>query len=337
MDFDFNLHLDAGRAARPALDPAAVLDLLVVGAGPAGLNAALYAARKGLSVGVLAKRRGGQVLDTSAVDNYIGLDGVDGEGLAAKFLAHLARYEVPVLDEAEVLGYRAEAPLHAVTLASGETYSARALVVATGSTPRRLGVPGEAAYAGKGVSYCAICDGPFFAGRDVFVAGGGNSAVQAALDLAQIARSVTLVHRSALRADKVLVDRLESHARIAVMLKTRIVEVLGTKSMEGLRVEDVDSGERKGLSGPGLFIEIGHLPNTGAFGPHLRLTDTGEIVVTPRMETSVPGLFAAGDVTDFPYKQIVIAASGGAVAALSANEYIQRHSTQTGLPKEERK
>ncbi|MEI6297818.1 MAG: FAD-dependent oxidoreductase, partial [bacterium] len=201
LDFNLGIHFDAGRAARPAFDPGVVHDLIVVGAGPAGLNAALYAARKGLSVGVLAKRRGGQVLDTSAVDNYIGLDGVDGEGLAAKFLAHLARYDVPVLDEAEVIGYRSESPLHAVVLASGETYHARALVVATGSTPRRLGVPGETAYAGKGDSYCAICDGPFFTGRDVFVAGGGNSAVQAALDLAQLARSVTLVHRSALRAD----------------------------------------------------------------------------------------------------------------------------------------
>jgi alkyl hydroperoxide reductase subunit F len=328
MGLDFNLRLDARQAARSTFDPGIVHDLLVVGAGPAGLNAALYAARKGLSVGVLAKRRGGQVLDTSAIDNYIGLDGVDGEGLAAKFLAHLARYDVPVLDEAEVLDYHSEAPLHAITLASGETYRSRTLIVATGSTPRRLGVPGETAYAGKGVSYCAICDGPFFSGRDVFVAGGGNSAVQAALDLAKQARSVTLVHRSAFRADKILIDRLESNARIAVLLRTRIVEVLGALSMEGLLVEDVDTGARRELSGPGLFIEIGHLPNTGAFGKHLQLSETGEILVTSRMETSVPGLFAAGDVTDFPYKQIVVAASGGAIAALSANEYIQRNFEQ---------
>jgi alkyl hydroperoxide reductase subunit F len=178
------------------------------------------------------------------------------------------------------------------------------------------------------VSYCAICDGPFFSGRDVFVAGGGNSAVQAALDLAKQARSVTLVHRSAFRADKILIDRLESNARIAVLLRTRIVEVLGALSMEGLLVEDVDTGARRELSGPGLFIEIGHLPNTGAFGKHLQLSETGEILVTSRMETSVPGLFAAGDITDFPYKQIVVAASGGAVAALAANEYIQRNFEQ---------
>ncbi len=324
MNLDLSFHLDAGLGSKPALDPDALHDVLVVGAGPAGLNAAMYAARKGLDVAVLGKRKGGQVLDTSAVDNYLGLDGVDGEGLAERFLKHLSKYSVPVLDGAEVVDVFSQGPVHSVVLSTGESYRARALIVATGSTPRRLGIPGEDRFAGKGVGYCAICDGPLFAGKDVFVAGGGNSAVQAALDLAQMSRAVTVVHRSRLRADQVLVDRLLSHSRIAVLLGTRIVEVTGQAAMDGLVVEDAATGARRALPGDGLFVEIGHLPNVGPFAKRLVLSEHGEIVADARGATSVPGIFAAGDVTDFPYKQIVIAVGSGATAALSANEYIAR-------------
>jgi NADH-dependent peroxiredoxin subunit F len=322
--FDLSFSLDAGFAKKPALDPDKVYDLLVVGSGPAGANAALYAARKGLLAGILGKRKGGQLLDTSGVENYLGVVDADGEGLAKRFLDHVARYEVPVADEADVVAYAPEGRLHRLTLATGESYRAKAVVVATGSTPRRLGVPGEERFAGKGVGYCAICDGPLFAGKDVFVAGGGNSAAQAALDLAALSRSVTIVQRSVLRADAVLAERLAAHPRIRVLLGTRIVEVLGDARMTGILVEDAATGERRTLAGDGLFVEIGHLPNAGAFASSVTLTESGEIRTDERMRTSVPGLFAAGDVTAFPYKQIVIAAGQGATAALAASEYIQR-------------
>jgi len=324
MNLDLSFHLDVGLGTKPKLDPDALHDLLVVGAGPAGLNAALYAVRKGLDVAILGKRRGGQLLDTSAVDNYLGLDDVDGEGLSERFQKHLSKYGVPVLDGAEVVDVLADGPHHVVVLSNGETYRSKTLIVATGSTPRKLGIPGEDRFAGKGVGYCAICDGPLFAGKDVFVAGGGNSAVQAALDLAQLSRAVTVVHRSTLRADQVFVDRLTTHPKISVLLGTRIVEVTGDAAMDGLVVEDVATGARRSMKGDGLFIEIGHLPNVGPFGKRLSLSEHGEIVADERGTTSVPGIFAAGDVTDFPYKQIVIAVGSGATAALSANEYIRR-------------
>jgi NADH-dependent peroxiredoxin subunit F len=324
MNLDLSFHLDVGLGSKPKLDPDALHDVLVVGAGPAGLNAALYAARKGLDVAVLGKRKGGQLLDTSAVDNYLGVDDVDGEGLADRFQKHLAKYSVPVLDSAEVVDVAADGPVHVLVLSTGETYHAKALVVATGSTPRRLDVPGEQRFAGKGVGYCAICDGPLFAGKDVFVAGGGNSAVQAALDLAQLSRTVTIVHRSTLRADQVFIDRLLVHPKVTVLLGTRIVEVTGQTAMDGLVVEDAATGARRPLRGDGLFIEIGHLPNVGPFAKRLALSEHGEIVTDPRGATRVPGIFAAGDVTDFHYKQIVIAVGSGATAALSANEYIRR-------------
>lgn len=337
MNFDLSFSLDAGFGKKVTLDADRVYDVLVVGAGPAGLNAALYATRKGLAVAVLGKRKGGQLLDTSAVENYLGVTGKDGEGLAQQFEAHLASTGVPVLEGAEVAAYGLEnvpaglvdgaaamGRLHRLTLADGSSYRAKAVVVATGSTARRLGVPGEDRFAGKGVGYCAICDGPLFAGRDVFVAGGGNSAAQAALDLAGTSRAVTLVQRSTLRADAVLVERMARNPKIRVLLGTRVVEVLGDAKMTGLRLEDAATGARTDVPGDALFVEIGHDPNVGAFASAVARSANGEIAVDGVMRTNVPGLFAAGDVTDFPYRQIVVAAAQGAVAALSASEYIQR-------------
>lgn len=306
----------------PAPDPAVLYDLLVVGGGPAGLNAALYASRKGLKVGLLARHRGGQVTDTYYIDNYLGLDNVAGAELAERFAAHLDRYGVPFLEDAKIVGYEPSDGVHQVTLSSGETFRGRTLIIATGTNYRALGIPGERAFGGLGVSYCVTCDAPLFRNKDVFVAGGGNAAVEAALDLAKIARSVTLVHRSQLRADAILVDLLYANPKITVHLRTRILEVLGDDFMSGLRVEDLESGGQRTLQGVGLFVEIGRIPNSRYFRSHLDLNEYGEIIVSDRMETNIPGVFAAGDVTNFPYKQIVVAASQGAIAALAANDYI---------------
>jgi len=184
----FKLNLDFGSAiaktSQNNLDPGTTYDVLVVGGGPAGLNAALYASRKGLVTGILTKRKGGQILDTSEVDNYLGIKSMSGEGLVQEFLSHVDHNGIPVLSDVEVTGISSGDGVHSLMLDTGETYRARSIIVATGSKPRTLGVPGEQEYSGKGVSYCAICDGPFFKGREVFVAGGGNSAAEAAIDLA---------------------------------------------------------------------------------------------------------------------------------------------------------
>lgn len=325
MKLNLSFNLDSGAGKKSALNPETLYDLLIIGSGPAGLNAALYGARKGLKVGVLGMKKGGQVLDTSTVDNYIGVEDATGEGLAERFAAHVQKLQVPVLEETEVIDYFQEGKHHNVVLATGESYRAKTIVIATGSKPRKLDVPGEKEYAGKGVAYCAICDGPLFKDKDVFVAGGGNSAVEAALDLSKHARSVTLVHRSQLRADQILIDQMTADPKITVHLKTKILEITGEKAMTGIKVEDADTGETKVLDGDGIFIEIGYLPNTGPFKKHVALSERGEILIDERKATSLPGLFAAGDVTSFPYKQIVIAASDGAVAALAANDYIHQN------------
>lgn len=327
MSFSFQIDLKKGTVSKDSkkLNPDTLYDLLVIGGGPAGLNAALYAKRKGLEVGILTKRKGGLLLDTSVVDNYLGIKEMSGESIADEFLRHVEMLEVPIKDDSEVVGYTRNGEEHLLTLYSGELYRAKTILIATGSNPRHLEVPGEETYAGKGVAYCAICDAPLFKNKDVFIAGGGNSAVEAALDLAKVADKVTLVHRSQLRADAILTEKLKEDAKITIHLETQIEEILGETAMKGLRVLHKNTGIREDLYADGLFIEIGHIPNTGIFKSLLTLNDRGEILVDEKNRTSLPGVFAAGDVTNVPYKQIIIAASDGAKAALAVNEYLNSH------------
>lgn len=324
MEFNFSFDLDRNKKTLPALDQNLIYDLLVLGAGPAGLNAALYGIRKGLRVGLLGGRKGGQVADTSFVDNVLGLPSRTGEDLVKQFVSHLESYQVPLQENVNIAEYRPFHDLHEVKLENGETFRSRTVIVATGAVPRRLGVPGEAKYSGKGVAYCAICDGPLFKGKDIFVAGGGNSAVEAALDLAKQARSVTIVHRSKFRADKVLTDQLMDKSNIQVLLQTQIKEILGDAKMTGILVEDLSTSEVRILNGQGIFVEIGLIPITKPFQPYLEVNEQGEILTSVRMETNLPGVFAAGDVTNVPYKQIITAMSSGAIAALAANDYLNQ-------------
>ena len=323
LGLDLNLNLTA-KASRE-VDPSVVYDTLVIGAGPAGLNAALYAKRKGLQVGVLAERIGGQVLDTSMVENWLGVNKISGEGLMKTYEDHVKEYDVPITG-----GVRVErvtnGDVKEVHAGNGTTYQARTLILATGTLPRKLGVPGEAEYAGRGVSYCAICDGSFYAGLDVVVAGGGNAAVGAAIDLARIAKSVRLVQRSTLRADRVLLDRLTAQPNVEILLKTRVLEIQGEDMVTGIRVQNAETGEETLLAADGIFIEIGHTARTACMKDLLALDAHGEVIVSEQGETSVPGIFAAGDVTTVPYKQIIIAAAEGAKAALRVNEYINRRT-----------
>ena len=318
------LKLNLGGKKDKVLDLSKTYDLLIVGSGPAGLNAALYAKRKGLEVGIIGKKSGGQVLDTTSVENYLGFEFKTGEDLVKEFTSHVSSLEVPVLKDVEVSSIVKSDELFEIKLTHGESAKARAVIIATGSKPRRLGVKGEDEYLGKGVAYCAICDGPLFEGLEVVVAGGGNSAVEAAIDLAKIAAKVTLVHRSQLRADQIVIDKLKSYENVDIRLETEILEVKGAALMSGVVTKDKATGEESFIEANGLFVEIGYLPNSTFVKGLLELNPRDEIKINTLNETSVPGIFAAGDVTDIPYKQVVISAAEGAKAALTANDYINR-------------
>jgi len=322
---ELNLNMELGsKSKKTAFDKNQKYDLLIIGSGPAGLNAALYGKRKGLNVGVIGKKSGGQVIDTTSVENYLGFEFKTGEDLVKEFKNHVASLNVPILGDAAVISVTKNDDDFEVKLSSEEVIKSISVIVATGSKPRQLGVKGEATFLGKGVAYCAICDGPLFEGLDVVVAGGGNSAVEAAIDLAKIANTVTLVHRSLFRADQIVIDKLSTLSNVKVMLETEILEVKGQALMSGIVVKDKKTGVESEVAANGLFVEIGYLPNSTFLKGTVEFNNRDEIKVSASCETSVQGLFAAGDVTDIPYKQIIISAGEGAKAALTANDYINR-------------
>lgn len=317
MSLEINLNV----SNKNELDMEKVYDILIIGGGPAGLNAALYSKRKGLDVGIISYDLGGQVMDTSSVENYLGFPSISGEGLMKKFIDHVNILNVPYLEYVHVKDIK-KSDLIEIHLEDGNTFKSKSVIIATGSKPRKIGIPGELEYSNKGVCYCAICDGPLFADEEVVVAGGGNSAVEAAIDLSKIAKKVTLVHRSNFRADKILVDQLLTLDNVQIKLETQILEVIGDKFMKGLIVKDKLENKEYTIEAAGLFVEIGYLPNSDHFKNILALNSKGEIIVDKYGRTNIDGIFAAGDVTDTPYKQIIMSAGDGAKCALSANEYI---------------
>ncbi|WP_430883138.1 NAD(P)/FAD-dependent oxidoreductase [Fusibacter sp. JL216-2] len=321
--FDLNLSSEFTSNNNNKVNSKTLYDVLVIGGGPAGLNAALYAKRKGMETAIIAERVGGQVLDTSSVENYLGTVEVSGQGLMEKFKEHVDHLKIPIKRDAKVEKVE-DGQIKKIHLSGGEIIRAKSLIVATGSRPRRLGVPGEDEFSGKGVAYCAICDGPFFTDLKVAVAGGGNSAVEAAIDLSKIASEVVLVHRSDFRADQILIDRLNAIENVTVLLQTQILEVKGQSLLTHLHVLDKEANAERDIDVNGLFVEIGYLPNSKIFEGLLDMTPSGEIIVNDRTETNVPGIYAAGDVATVPYKQIIIAASEGAKAALTANDYVNK-------------
>lgn len=314
------LDLNIGKKG-PALSEETLYDMIVIGGGPAGLSAALYAKRKGLNVAMIADSIGGQVADTSTVENYLGYPEITGEGLVQKFHEHVKGLKVPTKEHVKV--ERVEDGIEkTVILSDGTQYKSKTVLLATGSNNRKLGIPGEQDYYGKGVTYCAICDGPLFEGRDVIVAGGGNSAVEAAIDLSKIANKVYLIHRSQFRADQILIDRLNTLDNVEVYLEHQLLEVHGEMMMSGVKALDKKKNEEVTFAADGLFVEIGYVPNSVAFKGLANQNEQGEILVDDRNRTSAPGIFAAGDVTNVAYKQIIISSGEGAKAALAANDYL---------------
>ena len=328
---EFLAKLDSGAAAREAekIDQKDPFDVLVVGGGPAGAAASIYAARKGIRTGIAAERFGGQVLDTMGIENFISVPHTEGPRLVAQLEQHVRDYDVDImpLQQASKL-IPGEAGLHTVELASGAQLSARSVIIATGARWRQMNVPGEDEYRNKGVAYCPHCDGPLFKGKPVAVIGGGNSGVEAAIDLAGIVSHVTLLEfDDKLRADAVLQNKLRSLPNVTILTSALTTEVLGDgRKVTGLRYQDRSSGESHDVSLDGIFVQIGLLPNSEWLKGSLELSERGEIVVDARGQTSLPGVFAAGDVTTVPYKQIVIAMGDGAKASLSAFDHLIRSS-----------
>lgn len=302
-----------------------VYDSIIIGYGPAGMNAAIYLKRKGLNVGIIGRKPGGQVADTSSVENYLGHNFITGEGLVQEFQNHVTEMEIPVIMYYGVSSLKKEGELFHVLCEDEKTYKAKTVVMATGSSPRKLGVPGEDKLYGRGVTYCAICDGPLYKDADVTVAGGGNSAVEAAIDLSKICRSVSLIHRSVFRADSVILNKMKEAKNITYRLGTIIESVNGENGVESLTLKDKETGKTWEHPTEGLFVEIGHDANSELVRDMVELNKAGEIITDENMMTSVPGLFAAGDVTEEHFKQIIIAASSGAKAALSLNDYFVKN------------
>ncbi|NYT79926.1 alkyl hydroperoxide reductase subunit F [Alcaligenaceae bacterium] len=322
--------LDTGAASRKAEELSArePYDVLIVGGGPAGAAAAVYAARKGIRTGVVAERFGGQVLDTMAIENFISVKETEGPKFAAALEDHVRAYDVDIMNLQQASRLVAGDKMVEVQLANGGVLKGKAVILATGARWREVNVPGEREYRNNGVAYCPHCDGPLFKGKNVAVIGGGNSGVEAAIDLAGLVKHVTLIEFSdVLRADAVLQRKLKSLPNVTIIMSAQTTEIHGDgKKVNGLSYKDRISGDIVKVDLEGVFVQIGLVPNTEWLKDTVALSRHGEIEVDARGQTSVPGVFAAGDCTTTPYKQIVISAGDGAKAALSAFDHLIRSS-----------
>ncbi len=322
--------LDSGTVARAAEKIAAKepFEVLVIGGGPAGAAAAIYAARKGIRTGVVAERFGGQVLDTMGIENFISVSHTEGPKLAAQLEQHVRDYEVDImnLQTASALIPGEAGGLHEVKLASGASLKAKTIILSTGARWRQMGAPGEDLYRNKGVAYCPHCDGPLYKGKRTAVIGGGNSGVEAAIDLAGIVAHVTLIeYDSQLRADAVLQAKLRSMPNVTIITSALTTEVLGDgEKVTGLQYKDRTTEDLHQVDLEGIFVQIGLVPNTEWLQGPLALSGRGEIEIDSHGATNLPGVFAAGDVTTVPYKQIIVAMGEGTKAALSAFDYLIR-------------
>jgi len=317
-----------GRQAQ-AINEKESFDLLVVGGGPAGASAAIYGARKGIRTGIVADRFGGQVMDTMAIENFISVKATQGPKLVASLEEHVRDYDVDIMDNQRAKRLLpADQPGGAITieLENGASLQTKALLLATGARWREMNVPGEQEYRGKGVAYCPHCDGPLFKGKSVAVIGGGNSGIEAAIDLAGIVKDVTVLEfDSKLRADEVLQKKARSMGNINIILNAQTTQVTGDgEKVSGLNYICRSSGAEKQLDVAGIFVQIGLVPNSQFLPGALALNERGEIITGSGGETNLPGVYAAGDVTDSAYKQIIIAMGSGATAALGAFDYLMR-------------
>ncbi|MEB2656515.1 alkyl hydroperoxide reductase subunit F [Staphylococcus haemolyticus] len=301
-------------------------DVLIIGGGPASGSAAIYTARKGLRTGIIADRIGGQVNDTAGIENFITVKETTGSQFSANLAAHIEEYDIDTMTGIRATNIEKTDQAIRVTLENNAVLETKTAIISTGASWRKLNIPGEDRLINKGVAFCPHCDGPLFENKDIAVIGGGNSGVEAAIDLAGIVKHVTLFeYSSELKADTVLQDRLRSLSNVDIHTNARTAEVLGEDHVTGISYEDLNSGEMKELSLDGIFVQIGLVPNTSWIGDAVELNNRGEVVIDRNNNTNVPGIFAAGDVTDQKNKQIIISMGAGANAALNAFDYIIRN------------
>lgn len=302
-----------------------LFDVLVIGGGPAGASATIYAARKGIKTGLIAERIGGQVLDTSTIENVISVKSTTGTKLASDLEEHIKDYDATIIKGHKVKEI-SKTDYFNVTLENNTVINSKTVVIATGASWRNLNVPGEHELKTKGVAYCPHCDGPLFKGKDIAVVGGGNSGIEAAIDLAKIASHVTILEfLPELKADKVLQERLYKLPNVKVLTNVAVKEILGTEKVNGLIYTDRETSKEHRIDLEGVFVQIGLAPNTNWLGDFVERNKFGEILVDAKGATNVPGVFAAGDCTNSPYKQIIISMGSGATAALSAFNYLIRN------------
>jgi len=307
------------------LDKSVIYDLFIIGGGPAGLTAAVYAMRKGLNTGIVVKTLGGQVADTADVENYMGYKHITGVDLVEKFRDQVHQFSIGYEEGAQVSSF-IEGKIKKIEFSDGRVFSCRALIIASGKSWRRLGVPGEDKFTGRGVAFCTVCDAPLFAGKKVVVVGGGNSGLESVIDLAPIASAVTVIQNlSDLTGDPILIDKVKSFGNVTVVYNSIVEEIMGDEIVSGVKIRDLETGKIGEVDTDGVFVEIGLDPNSKFVPSSLELNQYGEIPVDCNCKTSLEGVFAAGDVTNVAYKQIIIAGGEGAKAALSAWDYLLKN------------
>jgi alkyl hydroperoxide reductase subunit F len=309
-----------GEAGQGPVSP--LYDVIIIGGGPAGLSAAIYAARKVLKTLLVSKDIGGQVALTYDVDNYLGFSHIETADLIAKFDEHVQKYGAEELIGAEVKAIELFGKIKKVITSDGKTYLTKTVIIATGKRPRPLNVPGEKELIGMGVTYCSTCDAPLFADLDVAVAGGGNSALEAVLDLMKVARNVYMVSLTPLTGDQMLQDKVMSSPKVEIFTEYEFLRIVGESAVEAIEIASLKTREVKKRDVQGIIIEIGLQPNSELVVDTLKTNRIGEIAIDSRCRTGVAGVFACGDVTDVPFKQVIVAAGEGAKAALSAYDYL---------------
>lgn len=317
----FNLNVNY---PKKAIDFALVYDFVALGLGPASLSAGIYAVRKGLKTLVVGNELGGQLKNTSEVDNYLGFPLISAAELISNFKKHLDSLEVPLLTDVIITEITKNSDIFVVKLNNGKQIQARTLLYALGGHSRKLAIPGEDNLSSKGVSYCVTCDGAFYKDRNVVVAGGGNSALDAALELSRTARNVTLIQRSVIKGDRKTYDLLKSKTNVAIKENTGILSINGSDKVSSLTITDKTSNKVSEFETDAIFIEIGNIPNTALIKDLVKLNEFGQVVVDEQQMTTLPGLYAAGDVIANSKRQIIIAAGEGAKAAISASEYLNK-------------
>ncbi len=326
MDFNLSTISFAAEKNFTPVDTGKVYDVLIIGGGPAGMTAAVYCMRKGVDTAIIIKSIGGQVAETSSVENYLGYKYINGVELVDKFKEQVFQFSIGY-EEGQGITAVTDGDIKSVTLDDGRVLNSRALIIASGKSWKKLGIPGEQRLTGRGVAYCTICDAPLFAGKKVVVVGGGNSGVEAAIDLASVASEVVIVQlMEELTADKILTDKLNSFSNVSMIFSSRVTEVIGDELVKEVTVENVDTEKRSTVVTDGIFIEIGLDPNSGFASGVVDMNSASEILVDSGCATNREGIFAAGDVTSVPFKQIIIAGGEGAKAALSACEYILKRN-----------